>query len=284
MVEYLPRSAWTSVPKPSGLADLNPATVVGDAQHWPGIDPDVSPNYKFAGRTQKQIATYLEGIRRYHTGTNGWTDIAYLQAIDPAGRVWDCRGLEHRSAANGDTIPNARYGATLWLVGPNERPTDAQVTAYQTFRTDRWLRRYPDAVQVKRHSDVRPEGTACPGPYVGALVTSGTLTRPPEDDMATAEDIAEQILRREKVGDDVTVATALGQMLTKQTRTEATLKRIEDKVDADEPVILSAAQMDALAADLKAQITPAVVVAVTDALQGGLAKEVLDGLAARLKA
>jgi hypothetical protein len=92
--------------------------------------------------------------------------------------------MEHRSAANGDTVPNMRYGATLWLVGPNERPTDAQVTAYQTWRQDRWLKRYPDATQVKRHSDVRPEGTACPGPYVGALVTSGTLAQPPsEDDM-----------------------------------------------------------------------------------------------------
>jgi hypothetical protein len=191
VVVYLPRSAWTSVPKPAALMPLFPGEVDGDAQHWPGIDPGVSPDYKFAGRSQKQIATYLEGIRRYHTGVRGWQDIAYLQAIDPAGRVWDLRGMEHRSAANGDTGPNRNYGATLWLVGPNEEPTDAQVAAYQTWRVEKWLRRYPDAVQVKRHSDVRPDGTACPGPHVGALVTSGTLEQPPEDDVQLdAEDRA----------------------------------------------------------------------------------------------
>jgi hypothetical protein len=180
VTEYLPRSAWTDVPKPAGLTPLDPGEVVGDAQHWPGeADGDVY----FARMTRAQIADYLEGIRRYHVNMHGWTDIAYLTAIDPAGRVWDLRGIEHRSAANGDTIPNQRYGATLWLVGPNEEPTDAQITASQTHRQDRWLARYPHAVQVKRHADVRPEGTECPGPHVGALVANGTLTQPPEEDM-----------------------------------------------------------------------------------------------------
>lgn len=281
MVVYLPRSAWTSAPKPDGLVRLDPGLVRGDAQHWPGGNVD------FGGKTQAQIGSYLEGIRRFHTGTRGWTDIAYQQAIDPEGRIWELRGIEHKSAANGDTIPNALYGATLWLVGPNERPTQAQVTAYQTARQDRWLKRYPTATQVKRHSDVRPDGTACPGPYVGALVTTGTLAQPPsEDDMpltdAEIATIATRILRTDKVegGEkagvaqpDVTLATAIGQIITK-------VNRLEAKVDADDPVILSAAQMDALAADLKAQIAPALVVSVTDALVTKVASEVIAQLRA----
>jgi hypothetical protein len=118
------------------------------------------------------------------SGGRGWTDIAYQEAIDPDGRVWELRGIENRSAANGDATTNTEYGATLWLLGPDEKPTDAMVCASQMKRIDRWLKRYPGAARVVRHGDVRPDGTACPGPHVGRLVLNGTLTESPEDDMA----------------------------------------------------------------------------------------------------
>ena len=38
--------------------------------------------------------------------TNGWADFAYNVAFDQAGRVWDGRGIDRRSAGNGGPGPN----------------------------------------------------------------------------------------------------------------------------------------------------------------------------------
>src|SRR5690606_31001204 len=108
-------------------------------------------------------------------------------AVDPAGRVWDLRGIDVRSAANGDTVPNRDWCAVLFLVGPGEEPTAAQVEAFRHWRVTRWLRKFPKATQVTTHQKVRPAGTECPGPAVIRLVQKGELGKPPttgEDDMA----------------------------------------------------------------------------------------------------
>jgi len=175
---YLPRSAWTTVPKPDALTSLDPDDVEGLAVHWPGTTTSV-----IGERTREGIANLLEGYRRFHVSGRGWTDIAYQVAIDQAGRVWDLRGIEHRSAANGDTGPNQRWGALLLLLGADERPSAAMVAAVRAWRDEKWLNRYPKATRVVRHKDVRPDGTDCPGPHAGALVLNGTFTKQEDDDV-----------------------------------------------------------------------------------------------------
>jgi hypothetical protein len=174
---YLPRSAWTRH-VPAGLTPLNRDEVEGVALHWPGTDEPIGP------APRASIARRLEGYRRGHVRDRGWNDIAYQVAVDQAGRVWDLRGIRHRSAANGDTGPNRRWGAVLVLVGPGEALTDECKQALRDWYRDQWLARYPRATRVVEHRDVRPDATECPGPAVRAFIDSGAITKPARPDAA----------------------------------------------------------------------------------------------------
>jgi hypothetical protein len=157
---------------------------LGVACHWPGTDA------KLVGLSESQVASQLRGWQNYHMDVKGWSDIAYGVAISWQGVVWDLRGLDCRTAANGGTQSNADYTACLWILGAGDKPTDAMIQAFRDWRTTRLLRRYPGATAVKTHNDVRAASTECPGAAVTALVRSGTLTSdtpPPPEDTVNAE-------------------------------------------------------------------------------------------------
>lgn len=175
MTTYLPRSAWTTVPKPAALAPM-PAKPKGIAVHWPGTTSPIGH------RSQADMARRLEGYRRFHVNGRGWTDIAYQAGIDQDGRVWDLRGVEHESAANGDQAVNLTYLAVLFLIGPGETPSPELRAAFTDWR-ERTLKRYPTATRIVGHRDIRPHGgTACPGPITEHLIQTDALL---EDDVAT---------------------------------------------------------------------------------------------------
>jgi hypothetical protein len=145
--------------------------------------------------TLAQSAARLEEYRRLHTGLQpvgrGWKDIAYNVAFDVEGRVFDARGVEHMSAANGNQTVNASHGAALFLLGSGDPPSPAMLDAFAAWRWDVWLRAWPDARGVVGHRDLT--STDCPGPAVHQLVRAGRLTDTPveDDDMAmTPEDRA----------------------------------------------------------------------------------------------
>ena len=183
----LPRTAWTPTPVPR--ADLARMTGPrGVAVHWPGPKPghryEPSP-------TQPQTAARIRAWRDQHVNGNGWTDLAYQVVIDMAGRVFTGRGIEYRSAANGDSAVNAAWGAVLLVVGDQD-PSPAMLDAFRGWRADHWLARYPKATRVVGHRALH--STECPGRRLAALVDSGALTgpghptarpnpKPAEDDM-----------------------------------------------------------------------------------------------------
>lgn len=166
-----PRSDWTDT-APSGLR-FNPSEVVGVAIHWQGV-PVTRPTPEV-----------LRGDRAYHIG-RGWGDIAYNLAVDLNGEVWEARGLDLRSTANGSTAANRTHVAIVFLLGPGQTPTPAMYAggreAVAIVRA-----RYPHATRIATHNDVRPEPTACPGPELTAAVRNGTLEPTmEEDDMLAA--------------------------------------------------------------------------------------------------
>ena len=112
-----------------------------------------------------------------HVTGNGWTDIAYQYAIDQAGRCFQLRGFEYRSAANGTADVNRRFGAVTFLIGTGDTPTVAAVEAFRAWRAHVWLPQYPRAVKVAGHRDLH--ATQCPGTALYRLVTSGALSRVP---------------------------------------------------------------------------------------------------------
>lgn len=151
--------------------------VIGVALHWPGTTQVIGDSYEGSVRR-------LEGYRVYHTtpineGGRGYTDIAYQVAVDQGGRVWDLRGFEHRSAANGNTTVNMHYGAILVMVGPGEQLTQACKNALRDVYHDRWLIRYPKATVIVEHGDIRPEPTDCPGLAVSRFIDSGYMKTDP---------------------------------------------------------------------------------------------------------
>jgi len=153
---------------------------IGVACHWPGTTT------KFRGASAASIASALRGWQNFHMDIRGWSDIAYGVGIDWAGRVWQLRGVEVRTAANGSTESNRDYTAALWILGIGEQPTEAQIQAFRDWRSSRLLAVHSQAAAVKTHNDVRTSPTECPGSAVTALVRSGTLLRPGGTD--TTED------------------------------------------------------------------------------------------------
>jgi N-acetylmuramoyl-L-alanine amidase len=169
VTRYYERSAWTSAARPASLVPLVPERVRGIALHGTGSAAPLGDR-----ATLQQSARRLEEARVVQAEHRGWGDIACSVAIDAEGRVFDCRGIEHRSAANGNARGNEQYGAVLLLLGAEEAPSPAMVDAFRDWRRTHWLARYPAATAVVGHRDLFP--TTCPGDGVSALVRSGALT------------------------------------------------------------------------------------------------------------
>jgi hypothetical protein len=161
---YLPRSAWGARPRNGGGRSLSTARVEGEALHWPGMSSRIDATGDAGAR---RVASALRGWQDYHMDVRGWSDIAYMVAIDQAGRAWTLRGLNVQSGANGNEDVNERFGAFLLVLGPGEEPTAA--------------------MKAKGHRDVRPEGTDCPGDRAYAAIQRGDFTpgiKTEDDDVA----------------------------------------------------------------------------------------------------
>lgn len=159
-----PRRLWGARKRRRHPGTLDPRQVVGIALHWPGMSKPL--------RTTTEVKAALRGWQNYHMDTNGWSDIAYQVAFDQAGHVYRLRGLRHRSAANGNTDLNLRYGAFLLILAPGEQPSEQMQK-----RVRKWVRkhrrRFPNSTRIVGHGTIRPGGTACPGPAVNAAINAG---------------------------------------------------------------------------------------------------------------
>lgn len=171
MAVIVTRAAWGARPPGPGPGPMDPARVQGVALHWPGMDRPINADGVVGlGR----VVAALRSWQNLHMDDNGWSDIAYQEAIDQAGRVYTLRGFGTKSGANGDSDVNARYGAILLVVGPGERPSRAMVRATRS-RVAAFRRRYPNGRHVTTHGRIRPGGTACPGPVVSEMAAAGAF-------------------------------------------------------------------------------------------------------------
>lgn len=160
---YYKRSDWHARIVPRGEA-LVAREVRGIALHWPG---DASRR-----DDPGEVMAALRAWQSAHIDGEGWRDIAYQEAIDQDGNVYRLRGLRYRSAANGDEVVNAHYGAVLLVLGIGETPSPAMVGATRS-RVRRHRELFPASEVVVPHSAIRPDPTACPGDKVRALIAAG---------------------------------------------------------------------------------------------------------------
>ena len=192
MTAFLSRDVWTQHPPVRALTPFAAGEVLGVAVHYTGSARPLTDD-----PTVAQSCALLEAERRLHvTAPRSWSDIAYNAAIDKAGRVFNLRGIEHRSAANGDERVNRAWAAVTFLVGVGEGPTPVQVEAFTAWRR-LWLRRWPAATRVVGHRDLH--STECPGAPLYALVTAGRLSPgppPQEDHLALSEEDLDRVADR----------------------------------------------------------------------------------------
>lgn len=169
MSSLLPRTWWTST-NPGG-SPMTASQVRGFALHYP------ARGEAFGVITEDRLRAEIQGWRRYHMETQGWSDIAYQACIDQSGRIVELRGIGRRSAANGGTTVNMTHGAVILALANTERPSDEMVAAVRWFRQSVWLGRYARAAEVTGHRRIRPGGgTECPGNVVLGLIDDGTFT------------------------------------------------------------------------------------------------------------
>jgi hypothetical protein len=193
VTQYYERSVWTSTPRPvSKLVAMTASQVRGVAVHYTGSTSPLGPT-----ATLQLSARRLEDERVFHTSGRGWSDIAYQVAIDIEGRVFDCRGIAYRSAANGNATVNQQYGAVTWLIGVGDTPSAAMVNAFRDWRTSRWLAMYPNATAVVGHRDLY--STECPGEPAYQLVRSGVLIQGGDVALTDAEIEAIAVRTRDRL-------------------------------------------------------------------------------------
>lgn len=178
---FLTRADWGARPPRQGPGPLDPLDVIGIALHWPAMAKPLRGD---------AVSAALRSWQDYHMDTRGWSDIAYQEAIDQDGNVYELRGLHTQSGANGDTDVNEEYGALLLVLAPGELPTPELMTATRA-RIARHRTLFPQSRRVVGHQQIRPEPTACPGPIVQKLIDADRFnpTGHEEDDMLSPEDI-----------------------------------------------------------------------------------------------
>ena len=253
MTVYLPRSAWKARTA-RGSTALVASAVEGAALHWPGMAKPINATGD-AGKAR--VASALRGWQNYHMDTRGWSDIAYMIAIDQAGRAWTLRGLNIRSGANGDADVNRRFGAFLLVLAPGEQPSAAMIATTKGVIAD-FRKRFPKArLKPYGHQDVRPRNsdgdktTDCPGPIAEKAITDGKFTpsitptdAPPKGSTTMALTAADITAIRAAVQAELeeygsrfwTQATGTGTALINDVNDiQATVHRIEDDVDTTAP-------------------------------------------------
>ena len=190
-VEY---AAWSRRSRGATPSTHPVGTVRGVTFHWEGPHMGAFPHDKCAEK--------VRGIQGFHRDGRGWADVAYNALVCPHGYIYEGRGANTASAANGYATANATWYAVCYLGGERDPFTD---DAKQGFRDAvAWLRSQGNAgPEINGHRDHK--ATACPGDVIYAWLKSGDAepTTTTEDDMAlTAKDLT-RILRRKltKKGD-----------------------------------------------------------------------------------
>lgn len=264
MTTILPRSAWTTTPD-NRHQKLDPARVVGLAVHYPAAG-----NAPLGGLTKAQVARRLEGWRKYHVNSHGWRDIGYNYAIDQSGRIWFLTGLDVGAHAN--AVGNTTRVGVLFVIGDNEKPTDAALAAFRDLRS--WiLARMPKATRVEGHQQIPGNSTSCPGKPLMAAIRAGQLSgnsnqTPLEDDMELSDQIKLTPAIKKELG-TTRDTQSVGGALQYGAAAYRVAQRTEAQVRA---LIKSQGKGEVTAAAIAAELAPALLDGLGDVVREVLAE------------
>jgi hypothetical protein len=151
-----PRSAWGALP-PERLTRWNVRDLDGVVVHWFGIPKAV--------KKAADVPAQLRGVQRSHQAGE-FSDIAYNFAVDPFGGIWELRGWDVQTGANGTADANRRFLAVVYAAGEGDPLTEAGAKSLGWIIRQAQLRGV--GTEVRKHGSIT--GSACPGPAVGAWI------------------------------------------------------------------------------------------------------------------
>lgn len=247
-MRFIPYAEWShGAPRVATPSSHPIGATKGITAHWEGPG--------MGGFAHDLCARKVRTIRRFHMATRGWADIAYNLIVCPHGYVFEGRGANTRSAANGYLSVNDDWYAVCYLGGKGDGFTapgaDGFLDAFD------YLTREGNAGPLRNgHRDHKP--TTCPGDEIYRWVHHIE-----EDDMPSPEDVAKALLREK-------IAVKRGETKV-HLSVEQVLREIfqrSERIDEDRIA-------DAVAANLPrggAGVTPAqITAAVKAALREGTA-------------
>lgn len=160
MPPYVTRSQWGASPPESPLTPWNPASLFGVGVHWFGI-PDGSADHTLCDNI-------MRGVQNGHQAGE-FVDIAYNHCVCTHGYVFEARGWDYRTGANGYADVNKKFAAVCVMLGRNNLPSMFTPAAQAATKwvIGEWRRRGA-GLTVQRHGYWT--GSECPGPTVGAWV------------------------------------------------------------------------------------------------------------------
>jgi len=157
----LARTLWTSA-KPK-LWDTNPmGRIARITIHHDGMPYGLGP-------AQADAVDRLQRIRRVHVEQHGWADIGYHYAIDPGGRIWDCRPDNLQGAHVKD---NNEQNLGILVMGNfnTATPTPAAKAAIVSLISDKQRQYRVPVSRVMTHQEINP--TECPGRSLQGFMVS----------------------------------------------------------------------------------------------------------------
>ncbi|THA25919.1 peptidoglycan-binding domain-containing protein [Streptomyces sp. RKND-216] len=167
MATFVTRAQWGARPPRSTSGNITPQNGGVTVHHVGGS--------KVAASSHSSCAGQVRGHQNHHMDGNGWSDIAYSHLVCVHGYVFEGRGENVRTAANGTTSGNQNWYAVCGLVGGSssnyDSITSGLIDAFHHAIT-RLRNQGGAAGAVNGHQDHK--ATACPG-NLYPLVLDGTL-------------------------------------------------------------------------------------------------------------
>jgi len=186
MATIIPRSGWrASAPKSTTPSD--PKSLKGVVVHWFG-----SPR---AASSHLECPKLLRSVQQTHQAGE-FSDIAYNHGVCPHGAIYELRGFERQTGANGNQTANRAYAAVVYMAGEGDKPTQAGLTALRWIIRE-WRRRGAGR-EVIPHGKIT--GSACPGPELALWISRGGYEYPPVDNKKRLAALRRWILARRAEG------------------------------------------------------------------------------------
>jgi N-acetylmuramoyl-L-alanine amidase len=161
-LKLVTRKQW-GARRPKRVTRLRPSR--GVVVHYSASDADEQSKHR-------NCAARVRAIQRFHMDTKGWNDLAYTYVTCRHGYVFEGRGPNARTAANGTNAGNDDYLAICFLGDDTRGRDDVTAKGRQALIDARkhLLKVHPHARETVGHRDVAR--TTCPGDELYGYVRS----------------------------------------------------------------------------------------------------------------